>query len=83
MIFNIPARGKYSNVIGRHFFDVFSNHFVLIVEGLDWPWDEVITANDFFLVLLIFLIFLPNLSIFFGIGGGGEVEGKNGGSFFK
>lgn len=55
---------------------------MLEVEGLDWPGDKVVAANEFLFVLLVLLILLSDLFVFEFVGGGGETEGEDGGRLF-
>lgn len=83
LVFDIPARGKDSDISRRHFFNGLSNHFVLEVEGLHRSWNEIITTYQFLFVLFVLLIFLPDVGAFFVVRGGWKVESKNGRGLFK
>jgi hypothetical protein len=56
---------------------------MLEVEGLDWPGDEVITADQLLLVLLVLLVLLADLLILQLVGGGGQAEGEDSGCLLK
>ena len=83
MIFDIPVGSKDSGIIGRCFLDIFSDHFVLKVEGLNRSSDEIIATYSFLFIFFIGFVGVSDVCILFGVGGRGEVEGENGGGFFE
>lgn len=56
---------------------------MLEVEGLDWPGDEVITADQLLFVFLVFLVLLADLLILQLVGGGGQAESEDSGCLLK
>ena len=68
LVLDIPAGGKDSNIGRGHFFNSLCNHFVLKVEGLNRPWDKVVTSDQLLFILLVFLVFLSDLCFLFIVG---------------
>lgn len=55
----------------------------MIVKGLDWPRDKIIAPYQPLLVILVFLVYLANLSVFFIVGNGGKIKRKYRRSLFE
>lgn len=56
---------------------------MLEVEGLDWPGDEVITADQLLLILLVILVLLADLIVLQLVRGGGQAESEDSGRLLK
>jgi hypothetical protein len=55
----------------------------LIVKGLNWPWNEIIAANQTLFIVLVFLVHFTNLSAFFIVGNGGKIKSEDGWGLLK
>ena len=59
-LFNVPPRSKDPSLAAGHPLDRLCDLLVLEVEGLHWPADEVVTADQLFLVVLVLLVDRPH-----------------------
>lgn len=55
----------------------------MVVKGLNRSRDKVIAANQALLILLIFLIYFADLSVFLIVGNGGKIKSEDGWGLFK
>lgn len=83
LVFDVPIRGKHSDVNRRVLFHSLGNHFVLEVKRLNWSRDKVITTYQNLFVLLILFVTFADSSVFLVVRGRREEECKNCGSFLE
>jgi hypothetical protein len=76
-ILDVPCGCKNTQICTGHAFYSLGDFLMLEVEGLDWPGDEVVTADQLLLVLLVFLVLLADLLILELVRGGGQAESED------